>query len=325
MKASLAALLFLAWTADGVAAQEVTSPAEGMRLLRQMATAARELTYTGTFVYKHGGQMETSRIWHLTDATGDYERLETLDGPPREVVRANEQVTCFYPGDKTAKVEQWTAARRFPAVVSEQLSAIVSNYSVRKGALARVAGHDCRIAVLEPRDALRYGHIFCAELKTGLPLRATTVNERNETVEMFAFTQVQIGGPIPREQLLPSYDPHAPGWKVDQSSSATAGELDLHWMVVNRPTGFRRVLELKRNIQGKSAAQIVFSDGLAAVSVFIEPAVAGTRAAQEFSRQGAINIFTRTHSGYVVTALGEAPSSTVMQFANSVIRARPAP
>ena len=122
MKASLAALLFLAWTADGMAAQEATSPAEGMRLLRQMANAARELTYTGTFVYKHGGQMETSRIWHLTDATGDYERLETLDGPPREVVRANEQVTCFYPGDKTAKVEQWTAARRFPAVVSEQLS-----------------------------------------------------------------------------------------------------------------------------------------------------------------------------------------------------------
>src|SRR5690606_37831240 len=183
MKASLAALLFFAWTADGLAAQEVTTPAEGMRLLKQMATAARELTYTGTFVYKHGARMETSRIWHLSDATGDYERLEPLDGPPREIVRTNEEVTCFDPGDKTARVERWTAARRFPAVVSEQLSAIMSNYSVRKGALSRVAGHDCRIAALEPRDALRYGHVFCAELKTGLPLRAATVNERNETVE----------------------------------------------------------------------------------------------------------------------------------------------
>lgn len=326
MKASLAALLFLAWTADGIAAQEpATTPAEGMRLLRQMASAARELNYSGTFVYKHGGQIETSRIWHLTDATGDYERLETLDGPPREIVRANEEVTCFYPGVKKAKVEKWAAARRFPAVVSEQMSAIVSNYSVRKGALARVAGHDCRIAVLEPRDALRYGHIFCAELKTGLPLRASTVNERNETVEMFAFTQVQIGGPIPREQLQPSYDVRAPGWKLDQSSLTPNVQPDLRWSVLNRPAGFRKVLELKRIIQGKSAAQIVFSDGLAAVSVFIEPAVAGARASQEFSHQGAINIFIHPQPGYVVTALGEAPASTVMQFANSVVRVKSNP
>ena len=322
MKASLAALLILAWTADGFAAQEGTTPAEGMRLLRQMATAARELTYSGTFVYKHGGQIETSRTWHLTDSTGDYERLETLDGPPREIVRTNEEVTCFYPGAKTAKIEKWATARRFPAVVSEQLAAIVSNYGVRKGALSRVAGHDCRIAVLEPRDSLRYGHVFCAELKTGLPLRATTVNERNEIVEMFAFTQVQIGGPIPREQLRASYDAYAPGWKVDQSTSVPNADLESSWTVMNRPAGFRKVLELKRTLQGKSAAQIVFSDGLAAVSVFIEPAVAGTRAAQELSHQGAINIFTRPHAGYVVTALGEAPASTVMQFANSVVRAQ---
>ena len=173
--------------------------------------------------------------------------------------------------------------------------------------------------MLEPRDSLRYGHVFCAEVNTGLPLRALTVNERNETVEMFAFTQVQIGGTIPREQLRPSYDAHAPGWKLDQSSLDPDTEPDLRWMVLNRPTGFKKVLELKRIIQGKSAAQIVFSDGLAAVSVFIEPAVAGARAMQELSRQGAINIFIRPNSGYVVTARGEAPASTVMQFANSVI------
>ncbi len=323
MKAGIAALLFLVWTADGSAAQETTTPVEGMRLLRQMATAARELNYSGTFVYKHGSQIETSRIWHLTDSTGDYERVETLDGPPREIVRANEEVTCFYPRAKTAKVEKWTAARRFPAVVSEQLSAIVSNYSVRKGALARVAGHDCQIAILEPRDTLRYGHVFCAELKTGLPLRATTLNERNEPVEMFAFTQVQIGGVIARDQLRPSYDARAPGWKLDQSSLIAASEPDLSWTVLNRPAGFRKVLELRRNIHGKSAAQLVFSDGLAAVSVFIEPAVAGTRASQEFTHQGAINIFIRPQAGYVVTALGEAPASTVMQFAATVTRIKP--
>ena len=140
MRLGSAGLLLAAVVSGAAAAAETTTPAEGMRLLRQMATAARELNYTGTFVYRRGSQIETSRVWHLTDSTGDYERLETLDGPPREVVRINDEVTCFYPRAKVAKMETWSASRRFPAVVSEQLSAIISNYSVRKGALARVAG-----------------------------------------------------------------------------------------------------------------------------------------------------------------------------------------
>jgi sigma-E factor negative regulatory protein RseB len=274
MTASLAALLALAGACNAltVAAADATSPAEGMRLLRQMASAARQLNYTGTFVYKHGGQIETSRIWHLTDATGDYERLEALDGPPREIVRANEEVTCFYPSSKTARVEKWTR-KTLSAVVSEQLAAILANYTVRKGGLARVAGYDCQVTVLEPRDALRYGHAFCAELKSGLPLRAKTFNDRNETVEMFAFTQVDIGTTIDREHLKPRYDTSAPGWTLDQSALKQSNEPDLRWVVLNRPAGFRKVLALKRTIHGKSAAQLVFSDGLAA-SVFIEPAIA---------------------------------------------------
>ena len=289
-----------------------------MRLLRQMANAARQFNYTGTFVYRHGSQIETSRIWHLTDASGSYERLETLDGPPREIVRRNDEVTCYYPYSKVAKVENWQTGRRFPAVVSEQLSAIIANYAVRKGGTERVAGHDCQVTLLEPRDQLRYGHAFCAELKSGLPLRAKTLNERGETVEMFAFTQVDIGAQLSHDHVKARYDATAPGWKLDQSALAIGNDHDMRWMVLNQPAGFRKVLEAMRTIHGKQAAQLVFSDGLAAVSVFVEPGVAGARASQELSHQGAINVFTRPHAGYVITTLGEAPPTTLMLFSNSV-------
>jgi len=318
MKASAAALLLVAAACQAVSAAEVTAPAEGLQLLRQMAQAARQLNYSGIFVYKHGNQIETSRIWHMTDASGDYERLETLDGPPREIVRVNDEVTYFYPALKQARVERWTTARRFPAVVSEQLAAVAASYTLRKGGIARVAGYDCQMTILEPRDNLRYGHAFCSDAKTGLPLRAKTFNERKETVEIFAFTQVDINAAITREHVSPRYDPSAAGWKLDRSMLAQGVEADSGWIVLNRPAGFRKILELKRTIQGKTAAQLVFSDGLAAISVFVEPAVAGTRAAQELTHQGAINIFTRPQAGFVVTSLGEAPASTIMQFGNSV-------
>jgi sigma-E factor negative regulatory protein RseB len=98
----------------------------------------------------------------------------------------------------------------------------------------------------------------------------------------------------------------------------------MRWMVLNHPAGFRKVMEAIRTIHGKQAAQLVFSDGLAAVSVFVEPGVAGARAAQELSHQGAINVFTRPHAGYVITTLGEAPATTLMLFSNSVtLRAKP--
>lgn len=309
-------LLFGACAASHAA--QAPTPAEAMRILSQMSNAARQLNYTGTFVYRHGGQIETSRIWHMNDESGSYERLQTLDGPAREIVRVNDEVTCYYPDSKRAKVEKGNSNRRFPAVVSEQLASIFANYTVRKSGFDRVAGYDCQVTVLEPRDALRYGHAFCAELKSGLPLRAKTFNERHETVEMFAFTQVEIGAAVTRDHVKPSYSANSSGWKLDQSALAQSSNADSGWLVVNRPAGFRKILELKRTIQGKTASQLVFSDGLAAVSIFIEPAVAGTRPSQELTHHGAINVFSRPQAGHIITALGEAPASTVMQFGNSV-------
>lgn len=297
---------------------------DALALLRKMAGAARQLTYEGTFVFKQGGHTETSRIWHLVDAAGEFERLETLDGPPREVVRTNDEVTCYYPAIKTAKVEK-RAGRRFPAVVSDQLASVASNYTVRRGELDRVAGHDCQITLLEPRDRMRYGHAFCLEVGTGLPLRAKAFNEKNEVVEHFAFTQISIGGGVTREHVKPRYSAKDPGWKLERTMSTAEGERESGWEVTSLPPGFRKVLEVRRSIQGKSAAQLVYSDGLAAISVFVEPAVAGLRPASDFAQQGAINIFTRGFADHVVTALGEAPATTVMQFGSSVsFRPRPA-
>src|SRR5262249_17225455 len=65
---------------------------EASEWLTQAAQAARALNYVGTLVYQHGGRIETSRVLHLSDATGEHEKLVNLDGPPREVVRNNEQI-----------------------------------------------------------------------------------------------------------------------------------------------------------------------------------------------------------------------------------------
>ncbi len=314
------AIVFLGIATASPAAEQVDQQ-DGLNWLRKMASASRQLNYTGTFIYRHGNnQAETSRIAHFVNsAGGEFEKLETLDGAPREVIRTNDQVTCYLPDAKTVIIEK-RSSQRFPAMLPEQLGAVTDNYTVRKAGMDRVAGYDCQVIVLEPRDKLRYGHQYCAEAVSGLPLRARTLSDKNEPLESFAFTQIKIGGGFNRDLVKSRYAAKSRGWKVDRSA-LVIGEVqsETGWVLTQQPSGFRKLTELKRSIAGRAAivSHIVFSDGLAAVSVFIEP-MPKTRPQQNLSHQGAVNIYTRLTADHMVTVLGEAPAATVMQIANSL-------
>lgn len=309
----------------GAAAAESPAPQaqDALNWLKKMAAASRQFNYSGTFVYQYGNQTESSRVVHFVNsAGGEFERLETLDGPPREVIRSNDQVVCYLPSSKSVLVEQ-RGGRHFPKLLPETLAGIPDNYEVRKGQQDRIAGHDCVWIAVLPRDNLRYGRRFCAEVNSGLPLRARTVNEKNETVESFAFTQLKLGGTFNRELVRSRYADKArvQNWRVDRSGlNGTASETpaDTGWVVNNQPVGFKKTMEVKRSIAGRSApvSHIVFSDGLTAVSVFVE--LASKPATQSLSHQGAVNIYTRPYGSHLLTVLGEAPAATVMQIANSL-------
>jgi sigma-E factor negative regulatory protein RseB len=293
---------------------------DGVGWLTKMANASRKLNYSGTFVYQHSDRIETSRIVHFVNpAGGEFEKLETLDGPAREVIRTNDQVTCYRPDTKTVIIEK-RSARRFPALFPDQLVGVADNYAVNVGDMDRVAGYDCQVIVLVPKDRLRYGHEFCAEAASGLPLRARTVSEKNQPLESFAFTEVRLGGPFSRDQVRSRYAAKSRTWKVDQSSLVLSDvPADTGWTLLNQPAGFRKLTELKRSIAGRTGmvSHIVYSDGLAAISVFIEP-LPKPRPVKSLSHQGAVSIYVRPVADHLVTVLGETPAATVMQVANSL-------
>jgi sigma-E factor negative regulatory protein RseB len=288
-----------------------------------MANASRQLNYSGTFVYQHADRIETSRIAHFVNpAGGEFEKLETLDGPAREVIRTNDQVTCYLPDAKTVIIEK-RSARRFPALLPESLSGVADNYAVSVADGPR-AGYECQVVVLEPRDKLRYGHQFCAETRSGLPLRARTLSEKNQPLESFAFTELKIGGSFSRDQVRSRYAAKSRDWKIDSSTLVLRDvPTDTGWTLTRQPAGFRKLTELKRSISGRAVmvSHIVYSDGVAAVSVFIEPlpkTLPKTRPARSLSHQGAVNIYVRPVADHLVTVLGETPAATVMQIANSL-------
>jgi sigma-E factor negative regulatory protein RseB len=300
------------------AAAQAQSP-ETLDWLRKVHDATQKLSYTGTFVYQNGARSETSRITRYVDAGGAIERLEVMDGVPREIVRTKDTVRCYLPGSRLVKMDRRTE-RDFPALLPERITALARHYDIRLGEARRVGGFDCREIVLAPRDNLRYGYKLYADINSGMLLKAVTVDANGEQVEQFTFTQLAIGG-VTRDMVRSRHDSRE--WRVEDAAAAPARLAG--WGLSSELPGFRKIFELKRKLgESRSAGQVVYSDGLAAVSVFIESLEGRSDQVRTgLSSAGAIHIYTREVANHMVTVVGEAPAASVQRIANAVEYRRP--
>ena len=288
---------------------------ETLAWLRKIQDAAQKLSYTGTFVYQNAGRSETSRITRFVEASGgDIEKLEVMDGVPREIVRTKDTVRCYLPGARLVKVDRRTE-RGFPALLPERISAVARNYDITLGETRRIAGYDCQAVVLTPKDNLRYGYRLYADNASGMLLRAVTFDASGEQIEQFMFTQLVIGG-VTRDMVKPRHASR--NWRVEDAEAAPARANG--WGLSSELPGFHKVVELKRRLSdSRPAAQMVYSDGLAAVSVFIEAVEGRPEPVRPgLASMGAIHMYTREVANHVVTVVGEAPAASVQRIANAV-------
>lgn len=293
--------------------------------LQKMQSSAQRLDYSGSFVYQQAALIRTSRVTHVVAGGHELEKLEVLDGKPREYLRSNDDVASYSPDTRTVVRERRVTRDTFPAIVDARPEALASHYQLIAGQDQRVAGRDCHVILLQPRDALRYGYRFWTDAASGLLLRAQTLDGEGAVMEQISFTQIQIGG-IDRAQVSPTYR-DTRGWRVEQAAMSPA---DLSAWQVLPPPGFRKISAVRRMMSGgagdgqgqppaREVSQLVFSDGLAAISVFIEPAGPGQQDGQDsLVRQGALNVLGRRQGDYWLTVVGEVPEAAIRQVLHSI-------
>ena len=294
---------------------------DAQAMLDRAANAARSLSYTGTMVYQGGTNVETSRIVHVNDGGEELEKLVSLDGAAREVIRNKGEVRCYYPDSKLVRVEPRTFRNAFPSMSPKQVESLAKYYTIKKGGTSRVAGYEAQAWTFAPRDGLRYGYEFWTDVASGMLLKARTLNETGEIVEQFAFTDVAIGTRLDRDAAKPTWTSLPPDWQVKQIKIGTGSIEETGWVVTKVPPGFTRIMEGRRYARGKDdgLAQIVLSDGLVSVSVFVEPRGGAQRNVGRV-RQGGINQYAVKQDDYMITALGEVPAEAVRMIATSVTR-----
>jgi sigma-E factor negative regulatory protein RseB len=281
--------------------------------LNRAAAAAKQQNYSGVYVYHHGEHVEVLRVLHRTDAKGEQEKVEVLDGAPRQFLRINNDVYCHLPDGKHVRLERNAPRRFFPALLPAQPASLLEYYDAKLGGAERVAGRPCQVVTLEPRDGYRYAFDLWLDKHTGLPLKSRIVNSNGGVVSMFVFSEIQIGT-APNAQLFHN---DMAGKRVLKASADKPA--DVAWNVTP-PPGFERVQEAVRSLPGKKApvTHMVFSDGLSVLSMFVEPADPQIHSLHGLSAEGAIGVYAREVDGHSVTTLGEVPNMALIETGNSV-------
>lgn len=310
-----------AWLPLQAAAQEARrdAPRSEAQWIQAARTAALRTNYVGTIIYQVEGEMTSSRITHLFDGSKSHERIQTLDGKPREYLRkrsdSDDEVQCLIPESKKIVVEKRSVEESFPSLSRATPDEIMERYDARLGAVERVAGIEAQSLSLEPRDTLRYAYRLWLDRATGLLLRAQTLNERKEVIEQIAFSDVRIGDRVDRSALKPAWS--TDGWSVVRSDYRKADLAKQGW-IVPAPDGFRKTKEVTRRMHAGDAMQVVFTDGLATISVFIEPNSPVADPSGAVRVHGPTSAYSRRLSEALVTVVGEVPPGTVRAVAQSV-------
>jgi len=293
-------------------AAPLAQAADAQALFARMHQAGRNIDYEGTFVYQHGDQLESLRIIHKGGAGGVRERLISLNGAPREIIRTDSEVRCYLPDENAVLIEHRRADNRnFPALLPDSLTQLKGSYKISVGKEGRVAGRKAVSVRIKPRDVYRYGYLLWADEASGLLLKASLLDEHGSVVEQYLFTQVSIGKPISESELKPQYPAKGIVWQRadDKTPIPSTGQ----WTVAKLPSGFTLGAHMVRMLPARKqpVEHLVYSDGLAVVSVFVEKLGddAKPNVLSGLTHMGAVHAFGKVVDGHQVTVVGEAPAT----------------
>ncbi len=301
----------------GCALAQASEPVDAATLLDRIQQAAQRQNYVGSYVHQQGNQVQASRVTHVADRGGEHEKLELMDGQPREFIRHNDDVRCYLPDSKLILAEKRARYDSFPALLTSPPVDLERYYQLLFEGVDRIAGHAARRVLLKARDGQRYGYRLWFDRDTDLLLKAQTLNEQGGVIEQVAFTDVAIGGAIEPARLKPSTS-NTDGWRIETNRMVPVDLAQAGWSVTQPVAGFRKVMEVRRAFGGREdIGQMVYSDGLAVISIFIEPAAPHDAQAGEASK-GPVNVVTERHGDFWLTIVGDAPASSVRDMARQI-------
>lgn len=310
------AAFWLLLTVPAVAAADREAEMEAIGLLERMLRSMRTLSYSGTFVYLHGNQLESLKITHSLQDGQELEVLVSLNGSAREVHRDQRAVTCIMPDARAVSIEQRAPGAGLWSKLDPDLRRLRAHYRLYLLGEFRVAGRAARVVGIIPKDQFRYGYRFYLDAESGLPLKTDLMSEEAEPVEQIMFTSLELTAV---DTPLHDHPAQRGGFRksLRNPPRIRAPDQPGEWEFAGLPAGFTLQLQDHWTDQaGHPVEHFLLSDGLASVSVYVEKGAEG--GLRGGAHVGAVNAWGGRVAGHQVTAVGEVPADTVHQVVESL-------
>ncbi|KQT08822.1 MucB/RseB C-terminal domain-containing protein [Ramlibacter sp. Leaf400] len=294
--------------------------------LMRIQDASRLRSYIGTFVVSSSsGALSSARIWHSGDPAQQIERVEVLTGAPRSTFRRNDEVLTHLPEHRVVRAEKRDSLGPFPHLLKSTDTSIPEYYAARRLANDRVAGFDADVVQLAPKDGLRFGYRVWSEKRSGLVIKLQTLDGEGKVLEQAAFSELQLDAPVRADKLAQMMQPPQ-GWRVERSNAVKTDPASEGWAMKTAVAGFKPMSCYKRPAGSGAPAEgsihWIFSDGLAAVSVFVEPYDRQRHTQEGLFASGATHTLARRVEEWWLTVVGEVPAQTLKAFAYNLERRR---
>jgi sigma-E factor negative regulatory protein RseB len=293
--------------------------AEPKEWLERMNKALTTTNYVGVFTHVRGTRAETLRIIHRVRGRDVSERLLSLDASGREFIREGDELTCYFPDKRTVLVERRSPDGPLLGALPSLADGDAQVYEVRGGERERLLGRTTRVVALHPRDEYRYGYRLWIDEQTYMPLKTQLCDQSGQVIEQILFSSIDLPERIPDSMFKPQVDASNFRWlRADRRVASTASPA--LWEAMRLPPGFRMSTRSNQSMPGSSepVAHLVFTVGVASVSVFVEPRKRDAKPAEGPARVGSSSAFSTVVDDHQVTAVGEVPPNTVKFIATQV-------
>jgi len=285
--------------------------------LNRMGAAVQTTSYEGTVLRMREGRAEALKVVHTVRDGVVHEKVVAQEGDGLEIIRSGNEVHCILPERKSVLVEEWSDQSTVFSTLPSSDIRFGNEYDVAIVREERVAGRKTMLIAIRPHDGYRYGHRLWLDTETGFPLQTQLIDESGAAVEQVKFADIRFDAEITESKLASSYQTEDFRW-FTQPSRHTGHSVDTTWASSSLPPGFQAIATHGESLPGRDevVTHILYSDGLASVSVFIAPQ--DDAHADGPASVGGSNSFSVLIDGHQVTAVGEVPAATVEQIATTM-------
>lgn len=297
-------------------------PEDAREWVMRMLQAGQSLNYKGNMIGIRDSKVELMGIVHKIDSSGEQERIYSLNGIPREIIRKSGELICYLP-DKNQGLQSklFQDQRFFPSFTDSELDKLDDYYTFELGEMGRILNREAQLVKIMPRDEFRYGYRLWIDKQSGLLLSSACVDQQDNPLEQYMFTDVDIDIEIADADLQPSALA-LEGLTWTQSLPTEPMETsELACKLENLPQGYDLIYAMKKPATDKEnmMSQYVFSDGLSTFSLFVEHMYNPDEMKMQGAYQlGIVNVYSRVIEDNRITLMGEIPKVTAKAVAMAV-------